>query len=96
MKLVKIGSNQFQKLCGRNTIRRKRRVEESVRKIIDDVRLYGDEAVIRYTRKFDKVKLSPKNLKVSECETSGAYQDINPEFVNSLKLVIENINKFYK
>jgi histidinol dehydrogenase len=75
MKLVKVGSKQFQKLCERNSGRNKR-VTESVRKIVE--------------------KLSPKELRVSECETSGAYQDIRPEFVSTLKVVLENVQKFYK
>jgi histidinol dehydrogenase len=94
MKLVKVGSRQFQKLCARSSGRNKR-VSESVRKIVDNVRDYGDEAVIKYTRKFDHVKLTAKELKVTECETSGAYQDISPEFVSTLKMVLGNINKFY-
>lgn len=95
MRLVKVGSRQFQKLCERNS-GRNRRVTESVRKIVENVRMTGDDAIIKYTRKFDKVKLAPKDLKVSECETSGAYQDIKPEFVSDLKIVIDNITKFYK
>ncbi len=95
MKLVRVGTKQFQKLCDRNS-GRNRRIGESVRKIIENVKLYGDEAVIKYTKKFDKVKLTPRDLKVTECETSGAYQDIKPEFVSSLKIILDNINKFYK
>lgn len=95
MRVVKVGSKQFQKLCDRNCGRNKR-VTESVRKIVENVRLYGDDAIIKYTRKFDRVKLSPKDLKVSECETSGAYQDIKPDFVSTLKVVMDNITKFYK
>ena len=95
MKLVRLGSKAFQKLCERNSGRNKR-ISESVRNIIENVKLNGDDAVIKYTRKFDKVKLSPKDLRVSACETSGAYQDIKPEFVSTFKVVLENINKFYK
>ncbi|MCX5666159.1 MAG: histidinol dehydrogenase [Candidatus Omnitrophica bacterium] len=95
MKLVRVGSKQFQKLCDRNSGRNKR-VSESVRKIVENVKLYGDDAVIKYTRKFDRVKLTPKELKVTECETSGAYQDIKPEFISALKIVIDNVTKFYK
>lgn len=95
MKLVRVGSKQFQKLCERNAGSNKR-VAESVRKIVENVKLYGDDAIIRYTRKFDKIKLAPRELKISECETSGAYQDIKPEFVSVLKVVIDNITKFYK
>jgi len=95
MKLVKIGSANFEKLINRNS-HFKKRVTESVKKILDNVRLYGDEAVVRYTRKFDKVKMKPKDIKVTECEISAAYQDIKPEIVTVLKTVMENINKFYK
>lgn len=95
MKLVRVGSKQFQKLCERGS-GRNRRITESVRKIVENVKIYGDEAVVRYTRKFDRIKLTPKDLKVSECETSGAYQDIKPEFVSDLKVVIDNVTKFYK
>ncbi|MFA6141675.1 MAG: histidinol dehydrogenase [Candidatus Omnitrophota bacterium] len=95
MKLVKVGSKQFQKLCERGSGRNKR-VSESVRKIVESVKAGGDEAVINYTKKFDHVKLTARDLKVSACEISGAYQDIKPEFVSTLKIVLENINKFYK
>ncbi|MBU1037923.1 MAG: histidinol dehydrogenase, partial [Candidatus Omnitrophica bacterium] len=95
MKVVRVGSQQFQKLCDRG-LGRNRRVVESVRNIIESVRLSGDDALLKYTRKFDHVKLGPKDLKVSECEMSGSYQDIKPEFVSTLKVVMENITKFYK
>ncbi len=95
MKIVKFSSKQFSKLCNRNNTGKKR-VVESVRRIIEDVKLHGDDALIKYTRKFDKIKLTAKQLRVSESETSGAYQDITPDFVNTLKLVIENVTKFYK
>lgn len=95
MKVVRVGSKQFQKLCDRG-LGRNKRIAESVRNIIENVRLSGDDAVLKYTRKFDHVKLNAKDLKVSECEMSGAYQDIKPEFVSTLKVVMENINKFYK
>ena len=82
-------------MCDRSKIT-KIRITEKVRKIIEDVRLHGDDALLKYTRKFDKVKLTPRQLRVSESETSGAYQDIKPEFINSLKQIIDNITSYYK
>ncbi|MGB2705450.1 MAG: histidinol dehydrogenase [Candidatus Omnitrophota bacterium] len=95
MKLVKIGSANFKKLVNRNS-HFKRRITQSVQKILDSVRLYGDDAVLKYTRKFDKVKMKAKDMKVTECETSGAYQDIKPEIVTALKIAMDNIDKFYR
>ena len=95
MKIIKFGSKKLEKIYNRGQARQVR-VEEKVKKIIDDVRLLGDEALIKYTRKFDKVKLGLRQLKVSESEISGAYANISPNFVSSLKVIIENVNRFYR
>jgi histidinol dehydrogenase len=95
MKLVKLTGKQFEKLRSRNLMKNKR-VASSVEKIISNVKQQGDEAVIRYTRRFDKVKLAPRELRVSERETNGAYQDISPDFVTNLKVIIDNISRFHK
>lgn len=95
MKEIKPSSKELQNIYERHSYR-KRRIEERVRRIIEDVKLNGDEAIVRYTKKFDRVVLSPKHLKVTESEISGAYQNINPQVVETLKVVIENVNKFYK
>lgn len=95
MKIIRYGSKQLDKIYNRGAFKRPR-VEEKVKKIIDDVRSFGDEALLRYTKKFDGVKLMPRQLKVAEIEISGAYQNISPNFVASLKTVIENVNRFYR
>lgn len=95
MKIIRFTSKQLEKIYNRGQIRQQR-VEEKVRKIIDDVRLLGDEALLKYTRKFDRVKLNLRQLKVSQIEISGAYANISPHFVGSLKVIIENVNRFYR
>jgi len=95
MKIIKFNSKMLEKIYNTRFVRSKR-VEEKVRQIVEDVRLSGDDAVLKYTKKFDKVKLAPRQLKVSAIEISGAYQSISPDFVPSLKIIIENINKFYR
>ena len=95
MKVIKSTSKNLDKVLNRN-FSTKKRVEEKARQILEDVRLHGDEAVLKYTKKFDRIKLSPKQMKVSEGETNGAYQNIDSEFVSTLKVVMENVTKFYK
>jgi len=95
MKIIRFTNKKLEKIYNRGFIR-KAGIEERVRKIIDDVRSLGDEALIKYTKKFDKVKVSAKQLKVSEIEISGAYQNISPNFVSNLKVIIENVNRFYR
>jgi len=93
MKIIYPNSKKIEKLYQRMVINR--RVQERVRRIIEDVRLFGDEAIIKYTKKFDKVKLTPKQLHVSSIEISAAYQNISSDFITSLKLIFENIRRFY-
>src|SRR3989338_2833039 len=95
MKTIKSSSKKFQELFQRYA-RRNRRVEEKVSRILEDVKNSGDEALIRYTRKFDKVKLTPKELRVTESEINGAYQNISPDFVSTLKIAVENVSQYYR
>ena len=94
MKIISTNSQEWQRLCARQLVR-KRRVEETVRQVIDDVHQHGDEALLRYTRRFDKVRLAPRQLRVTEAEVSGAFQHLDPKFALQLKSAIQNVNAFY-
>lgn len=96
MKILKLTNKGIQKLYDRNLFARKRRIEDKVRHIIEDVRNNGDDAVLKYTRKFDKVKMALKDLRVAENEISGAYQNITSEFINDLKVIIHNVTEYYR
>lgn len=95
MRIIKANSKEVEKIFCRFDAMQKHRVKERVAKILSDVRSNGDEALLKYTRRFDGVKLFLKQLRVSEAEKSAAYQDINPEFIATLKKIIANITKFY-
>jgi histidinol dehydrogenase len=95
MRIIRFNSQKLEKIYNRRFCK-SARIEERVRTILEDVRLLGDEALIKYTKKFDRVKLTPKQLKVSQREISGAYQSITPNFVSNLKVIIDNIERFYR
>ena len=71
-------------------------VEASVRNIINQVREKGDEAVIKFTKKFDNYHLSPENIKVSSEEIENAYASIDRKILDHLKLAAERIKKFHE
>jgi len=95
MKSIKSNSKELLKLYNRG-FDIKKSVREKVSNIIEDVRLRGDDALVKYTRRFDNVKLKSRQLKVSAGEINGAYQDMDPGLVSSFKIAIENITQFYK
>ena len=75
---------------------RKERLIERVGKIVRNVKERQDEAIIEYTKKFDKVKLLTKELRVSESEISSAFNELNSQIISSIKLSIDNVYKFYR
>ncbi len=95
MRLIKPASKELKKIFERSN-RGRCRVEAQVRRIVEDVRRGGDEALIRYTEKFDGVRIPAVRLKVTESEINGAYQNIKPDFIQSLKAAIENVTLFHR
>jgi histidinol dehydrogenase len=95
MKVVKFSGKTLEKIYSR-LARRKVRVKSTVEKILTDVAAKGDDALIKYTKKFDRADLTVRQLKVSEAEINGSYQNIDSDFVASLKLAINNVTRFYK
>ncbi len=89
-----MGSKVFNNLVARRN-HGSVRVQKKVSKILEGIKTEGDTALLRYTKKFDKVSMKKRELRVTEAEISGAYQNIKPEIVNTLKEIIRNINKFY-
>ena len=69
-------------------------VQDIVSDIIRDVKENGDEALYRYSEKFDKVKLD--SLVVSDEETEEAFAAVEPEFLEILKEAAANIRKFHQ
>ena len=96
MKILTQNGPGIQKLYDRHASIRKPKVAETVRRIIEDVHQNGDEAVIKYTRRFDNAKLTAKQLRVPENEISGAFQNITSDFIASLKIILNNVSLFYK
>lgn len=95
MRVIKYSKAALEKIYNRQN-KRKKIIENKVRKIIEDVKNNGDEALIKYTRKFDGLKLTPRQIRVTESEINASYQNMDPKFINILKLAIENITRFYK
>ncbi len=63
----------------------------TVLKIIHDVRRQRDKALIKYSKLFDKVFLSPKDFRVKDKEVEEAYRKISLPFVKSIQRAITNI-----
>jgi histidinol dehydrogenase len=70
-------------------------VESAVRAIIDDVRRRGDDALIDYTRKFDRQELSPDRLAITPAEFAKAEETVTAEARAALALARDRIEAFH-
>ena len=71
----------------------------TVQGVIDDIRENGDEAVLKYTRKFDKADLTSDKIKVTKEEISSAYESLereDPELLRVMKKAADNIRVFHE
>ena len=68
----------------------------SVRTIIADIKKEGDKALLEYTEKFDKIRLSKSKLRVSEKEIKDAYCKLEESQVTALQKAAANIAAFHK
>ncbi|MBQ7705618.1 MAG: histidinol dehydrogenase [Selenomonadaceae bacterium] len=68
---------------------------ELVRKIVADVRKFGDSAVIDYTKKFDGAEILPENFLVTAEEILDAEKQADSKIVDALKIAAENIKSYH-
>src|SRR3990167_4132513 len=67
---------------------------KTVVKIIDGVRKQGDRAIVKYSKCFDKVSLSPGDFRVKDKEIEDSYKKISLPFVKSIQRAISNIRAY--
>ena len=71
-------------------------VDAAVQAILNYVRNEGDRALLRYTKEFDRVVLTPKTIRVSKNEIESAYQKVDADVVKSLKFAADRIFAFHE
>jgi histidinol dehydrogenase len=70
-------------------------VLEDIKKIVQDVRQYGDRIALEFHRQF-KSDISASDLLVGPEEIAAAYKSLDPKLIDALKLAAANIEKFHK
>lgn len=67
-----------------------------VSSIIDDVRARGDEALIDYTARFDRVDLKATDLGVNEQTLNFSADNVDPRVLAALREAIKNVRTFHE
>jgi histidinol dehydrogenase len=68
--------------------------EDVVRRILDDVRTHGDEALRKYTRAFDRAEVD--ELRVSEAQLDAAVHRVGTRVMDALETAARRIRAFHE
>ena len=71
-------------------------VDSSVRDIIGAVIEFGDQALLDYTQKFDRIVLSPDKLRFSQSELKEKAAEVSDKDRRALKLAAARIEAYHK
>ena len=69
---------------------------ERVRPIVQAVRERGDEALIEFTARFDRVQLPPEELRVGHDEIEQAHHALDPSVYAAIQHAIRNVRTFHE
>lgn len=70
--------------------------EQTVSKIIADVRARGDEALFAYTKEYDGFALAASNIRVGRDEIDEAYRLVGEDLVGVYRRAARNIRQFHE
>jgi histidinol dehydrogenase len=100
MKLLNYTSDNFWKLLDQHLSLRQvetsSKIEDDVKLIIKDVKKFGDDKIIEFTKKFDKISLKKNEIKISNLKKLYSLSQLNIETLDSFKVAISNIKKFHE
>jgi histidinol dehydrogenase len=99
MKIVEIKSkniNSYLKDLRRSTSLSDPKLESATKKIVDDVKKNGNKALFKYTKRFDKVDLNSRTVKVTAREIEQAQKQVSSKIKANLRTAARRVREFHK
>ena len=73
-----------------------KKITATVETIISDIQKNGDKALFEYTKKFDRVSLTPATVKISTSKMKSAGKTLPPKLKAAIKTSFNNVKIFHK
>ncbi|MBP6874154.1 MAG: histidinol dehydrogenase [Clostridiaceae bacterium] len=97
--MIKGTSENLNEICKELGLREKmvkKDVVSVVEDVLNDIKANGDEAVLKYTEKFDGVTLTSQSMKITKEEIDEAMKEIDPELMSIIQMAAKNIRTFHE
>ena len=98
-KLVKGTKDNLKEQCSKLGARGKMDlgpIIDTVNGVLSDIRDNGDEAVLKYTKMFDKAELTATTMRVTPEEIEEGFNQVEPELLEVMKKAASNIRAFHE
>ena len=67
-----------------------------IKKIINDVKKYGDSSLIKYTKKFDNIDLASNKIRLDNNVINNRIKNLDKKIKKSIDVAFDRITKFHK
>ncbi len=71
------------------------KIEAEVKSIIEDVKKYGDDKIVQYSKEFDQISLKINEIKLSDIKKLYSHDFLNKDTIESFRLAIKNLKIFH-
>ena len=68
---------------------------QNIKFIINDIKKNGDKSLLKYEKKFSKIKTKNNKIKFSKKEINSISKKINPKLKRSIDIAFKRIKKFH-
>ncbi len=85
---------EFDKLIGRRKSYQSS-IENSIKEIINQIRKNGDNSLLNYIKKFDKIEMVQSELEIHNGQIQEAYDKVDKDQLRALKFAADNIFRFH-
>lgn len=87
---------EIARICERTHDDRVVQKESTVREVLQTVKREGDQALLNYTAQFDGLSLNVGKLRVSGSDLDAAYQQVDKELLDAIRLASKKIEAFHR
>jgi histidinol dehydrogenase len=84
---------EFQKILNNRSVGYSKEIVDTVIEIINDIKNNGDDALIKYTQKFDRN--NSDSIKISQDTINKYAQKVDPAFMDALRISADRIRDFH-
>jgi len=71
-------------------------LQVQIKPIVDEVKEIGDEAIFKYTKKFDRAEITASTVKVTQEEFDKANRTVDPKLREAIEYSAKNIRKYHE